>query len=105
MRHQVRFERRSTDRDAFGTDLDVWAPVLSCFADMSYARGTEAVSAAREAGRQVFKVRIHATPQAKGLTPRDRMALVSSSQVYNIQTVDAVSARSWVYLTVEGPQS
>ena len=84
-------------------------------AEFIFQKGDEVVQAARNAGRQVFKIRIRQCEAARAITTGYRMRDVRRGWPsgegadslpgtrYNITNVDAITDRGNVWLTVEGP--
>ena len=99
------FQRVWTGEKTFEVRLD----------DRGYQKGDEVVQAARNAGRQVFKIRIRQCEAARAITTGYRMRDVRRGWPsgegadslpgtrYNIPNVDAITDRGNVWLTVEGP--
>jgi head-tail adaptor len=103
LREFVAFDRPSGTADSFGGKSVTWAAVHTCHAEFIYAGGDEGVQAARQAGRQSFKIKVRSCVAARSITTDYRMRDVRRSTAYNITDVDAIIDRQWVWLRVEGP--
>ncbi|ADO43120.1 phage head completion protein [Ketogulonicigenium vulgare] len=88
----------------------IWTHEYECRAEFIYARGGEAVYAARLEGRSVFKIKIRQCAAAREILQSWRMidmrratyeGDVPQTGVYNIREVDPISDRAWIYLLVE----
>jgi head-tail adaptor len=113
----VAFDELTGGTDAFGGTVEAWTERHTCRAEWLYGRGDEAVQAAREAGRQSYKVKIRSCAAARAITTDYRMRDVRRGlpsgvegdtlpgNRWNITEVDAITNRRWVYLVVEGTQS
>lgn len=114
---RVAFDAPSGVADGFGGKTEAWMQAHVCQARWTYARGDEAVQAARDAGRKSFKIKIRSCAAARAITEDYRMrdvrrglpSGVSGDTLpgdrWNIVEVDAISDRAAVYITIEGPQS
>jgi head-tail adaptor len=102
MIESVIFEAPAGVADAFGGETVAWSQVHACRAEWIYARGDESVQAARQAGRQAYKVKIRSCAAARDLTTDHRMRDARRGTVWNITECDAITNRAWVYLVVEG---
>lgn len=105
LHESVAFDEPTGTTDAFGGTTEAWTERHACRAQWVYAKGDEAVQAAREAGRKAYKIRIRSCTAARSITEGYRMRDVRRSEVWNIREIDAIADRAWVYLTVEGAQS
>lgn len=103
--------------NAFGEQEFTWSEARTCRAEFIYLRGSEVIEAARLEGRSVFKVRIRALGSALEITSKHRMRTVARGlpegegiaddlpgQRYNIQEVDKIADRKWIFLVVESIQ-
>ncbi len=115
LREQVAFDARLPgEKNAFGEREFTWSEARTCRAEFIYMRGSEVIEAARLDGRSVFKVRIRASGSALDITSKYRMRTVGRGlpdgdgaeddlpgQRYNIQEVDKITDRKWIFLVVE----
>jgi len=106
---RVAFDEPNGATDAFGGTPEAWSEVFRDRARFLYAKGDEAVQAARNAGRYAFKVQVRASTQTQALSTGNRMRDLRDNTAWNITEVDHRSEESrrnhTVYLVVEGPQS
>ena len=103
--------------NAFGEVDASWAEQFTRAVKLSYFKGGEAVEAARQAGRNVFKVRLRACALTRTITTdwrardlrRGPMGGIGDDPLpghrYNITEVDPVTSSALIYLVVEGPTS
>lgn len=103
LHESVAFDRPTGTADAFGGKSVDWTVAHTCRAQFVYQGGDEAVQAAREAGRQVFKIKIRSCVAARAIKTDYRMRDVRRSVAYNVTDVDAIIDRQWVWVKVEGP--
>lgn len=100
--------------DGLGGKTISWSEELQRSAKIIYQSGTEAVQAARLAGRSIYKVKLRNDSGTQQITTdwraRDlRHGLPSGvpgdtlpGARYNITEVDALTDRAWVWLVIEG---
>jgi head-tail adaptor len=100
---RVAFDAPTGGKDAFGGDDESWSEVCEVAAQWIYAKGDEAVQAARQAGRSGYKIKVRSSVATRGLTTDHRMRDVRRGTTWNITEVDAVANKAWVYLVAEGP--
>jgi len=98
----VAFDENTGGTDAFGGTTEAWTERHACRAEWIFQRGDEAVEAARLAGRHVYKIRVRSCEATRAITTAYRMRDTRRGTVWDIRTVDAITDRQWVYLTVEG---
>lgn len=103
LHESVAFDSPSGSTDGFGGRSVAWTEAHACRAEFVYAGGDETVQAARQAGRQMFKIKIRSCVAARAITTDYRMRDVRRSTAYNVTDVDAIIDRQWVWLKVEGP--
>jgi len=103
LNESVAFDVESGVDDGFGGKTIAWTEAHACRAQWMFASGDETPKGARNAGRNVYKLKIRSCEAARGLTTAHRMRDVRRSQSWNIINVDAITDRGWVYLSVEGP--
>lgn len=77
------------------------ASVHACRAHFRYLRGSEAVMAARLAGRQPIVATIRRSTGARAITTDWRMRDLRSGIVYNVRTAIPSDDRHWIELTCE----
>lgn len=103
LRDRVAFDPPAGETDVLGGKSEAWGEGQPTAAQLIYQKGSEAVEAARLAGRQVFKVRVRSMSKTRAVTTDYRMRDVRRGNVYNIIEVDPITDRRWVYIVVEGP--
>ena len=101
MRDRVILDAPKTAPDGVGGQEVGWSEQFTRRAEFMFLRGSEAVDAAALAGRAVFKVRLHQSAAARTITSDWRMRDARRGLVYNIRSVDALTNRAWIFLTVE----
>ena len=114
LRERIAFDRPTQAPDGYGGTEAGWSTSpdsYECWAEFIYSRGSEAVEAARLAGRPIYKVRIRSNPAAREITTDWRMRDVRRATydtkgnavtgVYNVREVDCITDRHWVYVLVE----
>lgn len=105
------FDAPNGGTDAFGGSAVGWSEQFERRCDVIYQKGSEAVEAARLAGRAVFKVKLRNDSATRQITTDWRARDVRRGNLsgefpgveYNILEADAITDRAWVYLVVEGP--
>jgi len=102
LRHRVAFDAPNGEADDFGGTSEAWDEQFRRAAEFIYQSGSEAVQAARLAGRSVFKIKVRSCAATRGISTDWRMRDVRRAAEYEIREVDPVSSRAWVYLVVEG---
>jgi len=100
---RVAFDEPTGGTDAFGGTTEAWTERHVCAAQWTHGKGDEGVQAAREAGRQAYKVRVRSSAATRAVTTDYRLRDTRRSTTWNIVDVDAVTDRAWVHLVVEGP--
>ena len=101
---RVAFDRPTETPDGFGGSETDWTSLPDSYetrGQFIYQRGSEAIEAARLAGRSIYKVRIRSSAGARGITAAWRMRDLRRGTIYNIREIDTITDRQWVYLTVE----
>lgn len=93
-------EPTQTPDGSGGTDAG-WAERYACRASIRYLRGTEAVMAARLAGRQPVVVTIRDCNEARQITTAWRMRDERAGTIYNIRSIVPSDDRRWIELTAE----
>ena len=83
-----------------GTDAG-WAERYACRGEIRYLRGTEAVMAARLAGRQPVVVKVWDCEAARQITTAWRMRDEREGTIYNIRSIVPSDDRRWIELTAE----
>lgn len=109
LREDVAFDTPQKVRESSGGQVLSWSPGHECKASFIYARGSEAVQAARLEGRSIYKVKIRSCAAAKAIQTDWRMRDLRRGdqsdslpgERYNIREVDAISDRRWIFLVVE----
>lgn len=85
LRHRVTFAERGTELDEYGNVSSGWVDRCTVAANIMPLRfGTEAVEAARLAGRQPVTIRVRATPDTRKVTS-DWKATDQQGTEYNIR--------------------
>ncbi|MCH2098839.1 MAG: head-tail adaptor protein [Pseudomonadales bacterium] len=103
LRHLAAFEQRDPGKDENGAPLLTYTEQFQRYAGFVHLSGSEAVEAARLAGRELYKVKLRASPKTLGLsTDGWRLRRVDSDVRYNIVSVDIATDRMHVWLRVEG---
>ncbi|GGF82822.1 head-tail adaptor protein [Mameliella alba] len=93
-------------RNAFGEDVPGgWTESHVTRGDLIYQAGSEAIAAARYAGRQVLKVKIRTGTGARAIKVGWRMRLLANGTTWDVKEVDAITQRAFVFLVIEGPVS
>ncbi|WP_283638104.1 phage head completion protein [Marinovum algicola] len=112
---KVAFDEPTVTRNDLGEPVTAYSEAHLAMAEFIFQKGDEVVQAARNAGRQVFKIRIRQCEAARAITTGYRMRDVRRGWPsgegadslpgtrYNITNVDAITDRGNVWLTVEGP--
>lgn len=93
LRERVRFERRvETEGDGLGNFESVWSPIVTTWAKIAPAKGTETVLASKLQGVQPVEITVRRTNLLgvgpERLTAGDRAVNDRSGEVYNIRAVD-----------------
>ncbi|MBN8292817.1 head-tail adaptor protein [Rhodobacter sp. NTK016B] len=113
LRERVAFDEVVETPDGSGGKIRSWEQRLNVRADFIYARGSEAIDAARLQGRSVYKVKIRSSAASRAITAGWRMRDVRRGLAsglgddalpgnrYNIREVDAITDPAWVYIVVE----
>lgn len=101
MRERAAFDRSIRTPDGSGGFTHSWQEEHACTVEYIYARGSEAVVAARLKGQAIYKIRIYQSAGARKIEPKWRMRDRRRGTEYNIREVDAISDQKWVYLVVE----
>ncbi|MEI4470928.1 head-tail adaptor protein [Frigidibacter sp. MR17.24] len=102
MQHRVALLEPVEARGPGGVTTTVPTERYRSGAQFIYARGSEAVEAARLEGRPTFKVKLRSCAAARAVTTDWRLRDVRQSIDYAIVEADTVSDRQWVWLTVQG---
>jgi head-tail adaptor len=99
---RMRFEEPTSGSDGGGGVIAGWAPRFTVWAGLFGAGGSEAVMAARLAGRALARVRIRDSRDARRITTDWRMVDARSNEVWNIREVDTISeAGRFILLSIE----
>ncbi len=104
LREAVAFDAPVQSADDMGGVETGWGdPVdaYECRAAFVHLRGSEAVEAARLAGREVYRVKIRQSAAARAVTTDWRMRDTRRGTVFNIRSVDAVTDPAFIWITVE----
>ena len=104
LRHRVAFDKRTAVDDGHGNTISDFAEQFSCRAAFRHRGGSEAVLAARLEGRQILGVYVRSSENTRQIGADWRMRDVRTGTVYDIDAVDSVTDRQWVYLIVESGQ-
>lgn len=87
LRHRVTFAERNTVEDEYGNASTGWLDRFTVAANIMPLRlGSEAVEAARLAGRQPVTIRVRANPQTRRITT-DWKAIDTHGTEYNVRSV------------------
>lgn len=97
----VAFDTPRYQPDGAGGEDRIWVEQFRARARISYARGSEAIEAARLQGRAVYKVRLRGSTESRAVTTDWAMRDLRGGAVFNIREVDGLTDRRWVYLVVE----
>lgn len=97
----VAFDEPVNSTGSGGVVSTVWTQRLACRAQFIYARGSEAVEAARREGRAVYKIKIRTCTAARQIKQSWQMRDTRRGVAYNVIEVDAITDREWIYLVVE----
>jgi head-tail adaptor len=83
---RVRFDRRALD--ANGDRLGAWTPAFSCWAEVIFLRGSEAVVSLRLEGKKPAAFVIRASAAARAIDPSYRVVMLNGDgtdgQRYNV---------------------
>jgi hypothetical protein len=101
LREAVAFDEPVPQDLPGGVTDTVWTQRYACRAEFLYFRGGEAVEAARREGRNVYKVRIRTSVEARAIRHAWRMRDTRRGVDYNIVEIDSISDPAWVYLVVQ----
>lgn len=104
-RHHVAFDAPVKVKNEFGEHArSEWDQDRHrAWAELIYQSGSEAVEAARLAGRQVLKVKIRTGTAARSIQTGWQMRDIRLGTAWDIKEVDALTQRAFVFLVVEGP--
>lgn len=100
--YAMAFDAPTQTQDGSGGTDAGWAEEYTCRAHVRYLRGTEAVMAARLAGRQPVVVTIRRCEASRLITPAWRMRDTREGDVYNIRAIVPSDDRAWLEITAEG---
>lgn len=100
MDHRVTFDPPNASTDGYGNTLDGYDTdsTVAAWADLRYQRGGEGEDAGRTTGSAVFKVRIRSSAATRAITTDWRMRRVADDQHFDIEEVDAISDRGFVWI-------
>jgi len=114
LRVHIAFDMPESNPDGSGGVEVGWVEFRTCRAEFIYSRGSEVVDAARLQGHSVYKVKIRNLGTASQIDQSCRMRTVQRGlpdgeglsdplpgERYNVQEVDRITMRGWVYLVVE----
>lgn len=97
----VAFDAPTQAADGYGGVETGWTEAYACRASFIYARGSEAIDAARLQGRAIYKVRIRQCADGRAIDASYRMRDVRRDVEYQVREVDSITDRQWIYLVVE----
>ncbi|MBV7394558.1 head-tail adaptor protein [Mameliella sediminis] len=104
LRQRLAFEAPTVTRNDFGEDVaGPWEVQHETRGELIYQRGTDAVAAAREAGRQAVKIKLRTGTGARSIKVGWRARFLPAGTLWDVQEVDAVTGRAFVWVVVEGP--
>lgn len=87
LRHRVRFERVTQDRNDVGDIVGVWRPLVTgVAARLVPTKGGEEVRAARMSGIVTFDLTIRSTSATREITAADRVVDERTGAVYALKT-------------------
>lgn len=98
---RVTFAKQGEGNDGGGGVETTFADQFTRWAHFSNAGGGEAVRAARLEGRTTFTVIVRSDSQTRLITADWRMQDARRGTLYQIRSVNNVTDRFFVYLTVE----
>lgn len=105
LREAVAFDHPTTVIGPGGTTGPGWNQQYRCRAEFIYARGGEAVEAARLTGTAIFKVRILSSIRARQITTGWRMRDVRRKVTYEVTEMDAITDPRWIYAVVKNARA
>ncbi len=100
LRERIAFDRRVEVDDGAGNTVGDWAEQFAAAARVMPLRGSEAVQAARLAGRQPVVITIPMSRQARAIGPDWRARDVRSGAVYAITAPPADMGERGQYLDI-----
>ena len=104
LKEAVAFDAPLISPDGYGgqnAGFGLPANAYECRAEFIYSRGSEAVDAARLAGRAIYKVKIRQSIEARTIKTSWRMRDTHRGVDYNIREIDTITDRRWIYLIAE----
>lgn len=101
LRERVAFDQPAYVPDGSGGQDRTWIEQFDCRAQFIYARGSEAIDAARLQGRAIYKVKVRSSNAGRQITADWRMRDTRRGTAYNVREVDAITDPSWIYVVVE----
>ena len=113
LRDRVALDAPQGAPDAFGGTSKVMTEQFVTYANVIHVSGDEAISAARLAGRAVYKVKLRSNTLTQGIGTGWRMRHLRlgpqngdfPGRPYDIKSVDTITDRAWVWMTVEAGDS
>lgn len=101
LRERVAFDAPVVDADGIQTGWAAPGVATERWAEFIYQRGSESVDAARLSGKAIYKLRLHQSSAARGISTDWRMRDLRRGTEYQVREVDAISDRRWIYIVVE----
>lgn len=98
---RVAFDAPVMAPDGYGGQTRTWAEALTCWAELVYDRGREAVQAGGLTGSAVLRVRVRANAATRAITTDYRMRDLTRGIVFNVRESDPVTDPAFVWLRVE----
>lgn len=87
LRHRVRFERQSQERNEVGDMVGVWRPLVTgVAARLVPTKGGEEIRAARMSGIVTFDLAIRSTSATREITAADRVVDERTGAVFALKT-------------------
>ena len=102
MKDALAFDKRSTIKDAFGGESEIYTEQFSQACELIHMSGSESVDSARLAGREVYKARLRSSEQLRAVTSAGwQVRDTRRGKTYNITSIDAVTDRAQVWIILE----
>lgn len=98
LRHRITIQARSTARDSFGADTDVWTGVVTLWGQVEDIRGVEFVSAAQYEAQVTTRIYVRYYPDPAALPSMQpgitaAMRAVADGRTWDIQAVQDLTGR------------
>jgi head-tail adaptor len=102
LNERIAFDQQSEAREQFGGQKVSYSEQFQRHCQMIHMSGSESVDAARLAGREVYKIKVRSSVAVRAVTSGTwQLRDVRRDKVYNIQSIDAVTDRRFVWIVAE----